>query len=182
MNCELRQEGRVIWITGLSAAGKSTIASAVSERLREAGEVVVLLDGDELREVFGAVAVNAQNHSREGRMALALQYSRLCRVIAAQGLTVVIATISLFREVHAWNRANLPDYFEVYLKVPVEELRRRDPKGIYRRFDAGELTHVAGLDLPVDEPASADWIVEFVPGRSVKVLAEDLLDRLMKGN
>jgi adenylylsulfate kinase-like enzyme/glycosyltransferase involved in cell wall biosynthesis len=184
LDTEPRQHviGRVLWITGLSGAGKSTLAHEVVARLRAAGEAVVMLDGDELREVFGAVVANAQNHGREGRLALAMQYAYLCRVIAAQGLTVVIATISLFREVHSWNRANLPGYFEVYLKVPVEELRRRDPKGIYRRFDAGELTHVAGLDLSIDEPEAADWIVKFVPELSVTVLAEDLLKRLMKGN
>jgi adenylylsulfate kinase-like enzyme len=169
---------RVIWITGLSGAGKSTLGYDVVTRLRAAGKAVVMLDGDELREVFGAVAANAQNHGREGRLALAMQYSHLCRILAAQELTVVIATISLFREVHAWNRANLPGYFEVYLRVPVEELRRRDPKGIYRRFDAGELTHVAGLDLPIDEPEAADWVVAFAPERPVAVLAEDLLNRL----
>lgn len=165
---------KVIWITGLSGAGKSTLALEVVARLRASGEAVVMLDGDELREVFGAVAANAQNHGHEGRLALAMQYAHLCRVIARQGLTVVIATISLFREVHTWNRANLPGYFEVYLKVPVEELRRRDPKGIYRRFDAGELTHVAGLDLPIDEPEAADWIVAFDPERTVTSLAAEL--------
>ena len=164
----------VIWITGLSGAGKSTLADEVVVRLRAAGEVVMMLDGDELREVFGAAAVNAQNHGRVGRLALAMQYAHLCRVIAAQGFTVVIATISLFREVHAWNRANLPDYFEVYLKVPVDELRRRAPKGIYRRFDAGDLTHVAGLDLPIDEPYAADWVVDFDHERTASSLAEDL--------
>lgn len=173
---------KVIWITGLSGAGKSTLAYEIVAPLRAAGEAVVMLDGDELREVFGAVATNADNHGREGRLALAMQYAHLCRVIAAQGLTVVIATISLFREVHAWNRAHLPGYFEVYLKVPVDELRRRDPKGIYRRFDAGELTHVAGLDLSIDEPEAADWAVEFAPERPVAALAEDLLNRLNGGN
>ena len=170
--------GRVLWITGLSGAGKSTLASEVVSRLRVAGKEVVMLDGDELREVFGAAATNAQNHGREGRLALAMQYAQLCRVIAAQGLTVVISTISLFREVHTWNRANLPGYFEVYLKVPLEELRRRDSKGIYSRFDAGELSNVAGLDLPIDEPEAADLVVEFEPGHTVSNLAEDLLNRL----
>ncbi len=170
--------GRVIWITGLSGAGKSTLARDVVSRLRTDGQAVVALDGDELREVFCAIATNAEHYGREGRLALALQYAQLCRVLAAQGLTVVIATISLFREVHAWNRAHLPGYFEVYLKVPMDELRRRDPKGIYRRFDAGELRCVAGLDLPIDEPGEADWVVEFVPGRSVSTLAEDFLNRL----
>jgi len=134
-----------------------------------------MLDGDELRYVFGAATENTQNHGREGRLALAMQYAHLCRIIANQGLTVVIATISLFKEVHQWNRVNLPGYFEVYLKVPVEELRRRDPKGIYRRFDVGELTDVAGLDLAVDEPTSADWVAEYTLGRSVQALADELI-------
>lgn len=169
--------GQVVWITGLSGAGKSTLAQAFATKLRQQGQSVVLLDGDELREVFGTTAHNPQNYQREGRLALALQYAHLCRVIAAQGHIVVIATISLFREVHAWNRAHLPRYFEVYLKVPVEELRRRDPKHIYRRFDAGELNHVAGLDLPIDEPDAADWIVEFEAERTPEALTEDLLHR-----
>lgn len=170
--------GRVYWITGLSGAGKSTLSTEVVKYLRSRGECVVQLDGDELREVFGAVAANAKNHGREGRLALALQYAHLCRVIAGQGLTVVIATISLFKEVHAWNRQNLPGYFEVYLKVPVDELRRRDPKGIYRRFDAGELQDVAGLDLPIDEPEAADWVVEFEPGQAVNTVVEKLINQL----
>ncbi|MGC2456686.1 MAG: adenylyl-sulfate kinase [Gallionellaceae bacterium] len=177
---QMPTSGRVIWITGLSGAGKSTLASGVVQRMRAFGGAVVLLDGDVLREVFGAVATNAENHGRDGRLALAFQYAHLCRVIAGQGLTVVIATISLFGEIHAWNRANLPGYVEVYLKVPVEELRRRDPKGIYRRFDAGEIADVAGLDLPVDEPDAADWIVEFDPAISANAALEDLMKYLNK--
>lgn len=173
-------QARVLWITGLSGAGKSTLAREVAARLRERGEPVVMLDGDELREVFGAVAANAQNHGREGRLALAMQYAHLCRIIAAQQLTVVIATISLFREVHAWNRANLPGYFEIYLKVPLKELRRRDPKGIYQRFRTGEIRHVAGLDLPIDEPEAADWVEEFRPGRTSGAIAGALLDYMYK--
>lgn len=172
------EPGRVIWITGLSGAGKSTLASEVVKRLRARGDAVVMLDGDELREVFGAASINVQNHGREGRLSLAHQYAYLCRVIADQGLTVVIATISLFKEIHAWNRLNLPGYFEVYLKVPMDELRRRDSKDIYRRFDAGEVADVAGLDLPIDEPETADWVVEFASGRMTEVLVDDLLNQL----
>lgn len=167
--------GAVYWITGLSGAGKTTLAARLVEMLRGRGRPVIFLDGDELREVFGAAAANAQNHGRDGRLALAMQYAHLCRVIAAQGLTVVISTISLFREVHAWNRAHLPGYFEIYLKVPVEELRRRDPKGIYRRYDAGEIDNVAGLDLDIDEPQAPDWVAEFVPGKGVQDLADELM-------
>lgn len=172
------EQGRVIWITGLSGAGKTTLAHEVVILLRNEDEAVVMLDGDVLREVFGAEAANASNHGRQGRIDLAMKYAHLCKVIADQGLTVVIATISLFREVHTWNRKNLPGYFEVYLKVPEEELRRRDPKGIYRRFDSGELSNVAGLDLPIDEPEETNWIVHFDPQLTVTALASELLRKM----
>jgi len=170
----LTKAGRTIWITGLSGAGKSTLAAGVVARLQGFGETVVRLDGDELREVFDTAS--GAYHGRDSRLALALQYSRLCRLISSQGLTVVIATISLFKEVHAWNRINLPGYLEIYLKVPMEELRRRDPKGIYRRFDAGVITAVAGLDVPIDEPQSPDWVAEFAPGYSTDAMVDKVMD------
>ncbi|OLS62860.1 hypothetical protein PSEMO_22140 [Pseudomonas putida] len=175
MNIE--NTGHVVWITGLSGAGKSTLAREFADGLRRQGRPVILLDGDELREVFGTTSDQPLNYGRDGRLSLAMRYAHLCHVIAAQGHTVVIATISLFHEVHAWNRANLPGYFEIYLKVPLEELRRRDPKHLYKRFDAGELHNVAGLDLPIDEPDAPDWVVEFEPERSARTLADDLLHR-----
>ena len=168
----------IVWITGLSGAGKSTLAGHLAQRMRARGLPLVLLDGDQLREVFGAAAAGAANHGRAGRLALGLRYARLCRLIAAQQLHVVIATIAMFREVYAWNRANLPDYVEVYLKTPLDELRRRDPKGIYRDYDAGRLRHVAGLDLAVDEPAGADWLVEFSAGRDAPACADELMRML----
>jgi len=173
-------QGKVIWVTGLSGAGKSTLARELTAQIRGRGADVVLLDGDELREVFGAASPSQQNYGREGRLALAMRYAHLCRVIASQGVTVVIATISLFREVHSWNRAHLPGYFEVYLKVPVEVLRRRDPKGIYREFDNGELRNVAGLDLAIDEPESADWTAMYSPDINARVLAGNLIHQLME--
>lgn len=169
------KKGKVFWITGLSGAGKSTLASELVKQLKVQGIHPVMLDGDELREVFGATTTNISNHGREGRLALAIQYAHLCRLIANQGFCVVIATISLFREVHEWNRNNLPGYFEVYLRISLEELRRRDSKGIYRRFDAGELSNVAGLDLPIDEPEAPDLVVEFQSGRSVADSANELI-------
>ena len=176
----LQTPGRVVWITGLSGSGKSTLATEVVGQLRALRNDVIRLDGDELREVFAVESINLQRHDRNGRLMLAMQYASLCRLLSMQGFTVVIATISMFREVYAWNRANLPGYFEVYLKVPIEELRRRDPKGIYRRFDAGDLLNVAGLDLPVDEPEQADFEVEFEASQSVTELSHGLIQRIRK--
>ncbi len=174
-----QKAGHVVWITGLSGAGKSVLATSLVARLRMVDAKILLLDGDELREIFGAASVNVEDYCREKRMALAMQYAHLCNLLAKQGVTVVVATISLFKEVHAWNRANLQGYFEAYLRVPLEELRRRDPKGVYRRFDAGEIKNVAGLDLHIDEPEAPDWMGDFLPGRTVDELANDLLNAFL---
>ena len=172
--------GRVVWITGLSGAGKSSLAGEVARRLRRSGRAVAVLDGDELRKVFAAAAT-AQDYGRPQRVELALRYGRLAEVLARQELDVVVATISLFAEVHRWNRDHLAGYLEVYLHVPLEELRRRDPKGLYGRYDRGELRDVAGLDLPVDEPSSPDLLFDFAPGQGVHLIADEVMGRLQQG-
>jgi adenylylsulfate kinase-like enzyme len=172
---------QVIWITGLSGAGKSTLARTVVARLKAVGEPVVMLDGDELREVLGATSEGDANHGRAARLALALRYARLCALLARQGVTVVMATISLFREVHAWNRANLPGYLEVFLRVPTEELRRRDTKGLYARHDRGEIRNVAGLDLAVDEPECPHVTLEYHHAETPDAWADRVMSALAKG-
>jgi len=154
-----QKDGSVIWVTGLSGAGKTTLAEKISIDLRSSGWSVILLDGDVLREALGIEKL----HDKEDRLSIAKKYSKICQILASQGFVVVIATISLFKEIHSWNRQNLPRYIEVFLKVPLSELRRRDPKGIYEKFQSGKVKNVSGLDLPVDEPLEADWIEVFDP-------------------
>jgi adenylylsulfate kinase-like enzyme len=149
--------GRVLWITGLSGSGKTTIARSVVESLRERETPCLHLDGDRLREVF---ADPNYGFDRQSRIAGAFRYARLAGMAAEQGLVVVVSTISLFHEVHAWNRANLPGYFEVFLDVPEELRRARDPKGLYRDHDAGANRSMGGLDLALELPAAPHLRIE----------------------
>lgn len=160
--------GWVVWITGLSGSGKTTLAREFASLLRSSGENVVLFDGDELREVLSFDKSNDKIFSRQSRLNLATQYSNLCKLISSQGVTVVIATISLFNEIHQWNRLNLPNYFEVYLDVPLEILRKRDPKGIYKNFDEKRLDQIVGLDLEFDTPTSPDLTFKHADGVSAE--------------
>ena len=96
-------DGQVIWITGLSGAGKTTVAAALGQCLRERGLIPILLDGDILRNLFKSTNEIGKTYNREARIKLAIQYAQICKVLSSQGFTVIIATISMFREVYAWN-------------------------------------------------------------------------------
>ncbi|MCR9072757.1 MAG: adenylyl-sulfate kinase [Alphaproteobacteria bacterium] len=168
--------GSVIWITGLSGAGKTSVAHELALRIRARREACVVLDGDRLRAALGASGTTADLHSREARVALSFQYARLCSLLAEQGLTVIIATISMFKEIYAWNRVSLPGYVEIFLRVPIEVLRRRDPKGIYERYDRGEITQVAGLDLVVDQPLAPDLLFDYEPRITPEKIARQIDD------
>lgn len=112
------RRGGVIWITGLSGTGKSLLAVRVVERLRARSDSAILLDGDTLREILGVRGMDARTREQ-----LALRYSRLAWLIAGQGFTVVVATISLRHSVHASNRKQDGHYLEVLLQT-AEVLRR----------------------------------------------------------
>ena len=166
---------QVIWITGLSGAGKTTISDELSLRLRASGHTVIRLDGDQLRSILGKNEYGAENHNKNTRLDLALRYAILCKTIAQPGVTVIISTISLFHKVHKWNRENLPNYYEIYLNVPLELLKKRDPKGIYKKFDKGELTQVAGLDLPVEEPVNPSLRINVKPSTTIDEIIKTIM-------
>ena len=145
--------GRVFWITGLSGAGKTTLGRELWGRLRAAGRPATFLDGDALRSVIA----EDLGHSADDRRRSAMRNARLSRLLAEQGADVVCATISLFHEVHRWNRENIPGYREIYLRVPIDELRRRDSKGIYSGLSAAMCATSLALTFRRRYPRRRIW-------------------------
>ncbi len=148
--------GRVYWITGLSGAGKTTVGRELWRRLQAAGHSVIMLDGDITREVIAEDLGHSTSHRRRS----AMRNARLCRLLTNQGTDVVCTTISLFHEVQRWNRENIPGYCEIYLRVPMDELQRRDSKGIYAASNRGDLRDVVGLDVPAELPEAPDLTLD----------------------
>ena len=145
----------VVWIIGLSGAGKTTLAEKVVEKIRSSKTNVVLIDGDMIREVFG----NDLGHTLEDRRQNADRICRLCRFLDDQGIHVVCAILSLFPESRSWNRKNINNYYEVYIESPIDQLKKRDYKGLYRKFSDGKIKNVAGMDIAFIPPDSSDLII-----------------------
>lgn len=162
----------VIWIIGLSASGKTTLATKVVERLRDEGRTVVLLDGDGVRALFN----NDVDHTIEGRRLNAQRLSRLTHFLAIQGVDVVAAVLSIFPEWRDWNRENVPEYHEVYLKVDRETLLHRDTKALYSQALAGKLNNVVGVDIDFPEPKSSDLVLDNNADRDD---FEDMVDSIL---
>ena len=151
----------VIWITGLSGSGKSTITKQISAKLNERNVKCVILDGDEVREVLSMCSKGSSNVAKQDRIDLALRYSKLAKLLESQGHIIIVATISLFKEIHEWNRKNLSDYIEIFIDVSKQDLIERDPKGIYKALLNGTASNVAGFDLDVDLPERPDYVLKY---------------------
>lgn len=147
--------GGVIWITGFSASGKTTIGRKVAALLRKQSCPALFLDGDDLRSILG----RNWDYEREQRIELARIYFRLCSHLQSQGLTVVISAVAMYQEVFDWVRLNIPNSIQVYLDVPELERRRRDfkTKRIYN-----DSTNFLSM---YDEPSVSDLVIHNFGGR-----------------
>ena len=161
------------WITGLSATGKTTLSSLLVDHLRRLGKTVIHLDGDELRQVLSDNA-----YTREDRIALAMRYARLCKLLSEQNVDVVIAVIGLFKELHKWNRDNIENYIEIFIDTPLSELKRRDPKNLYRDVELGVIKNVAGIDLKIDIPTNPNIHIKWSEKSTIDTMFKELLESL----
>ena len=162
----------VYWITGLSGAGKTTIGQAWYSYLKETMSNVVFLDGDTLRQVFG----DDLGYTKEDRKKSAMRNARICKLLSEQGIDVVCCTISMFDEVRQWNRDHINNYKEIYVKVQMETLHKRDQKNLYTKAGLGTEENLAGITWEVEEPKNPDLILyndgEKTPEEQVEILKQ----------
>ncbi len=173
----MTQKGQVVWITGLSATGKSTVAKHMKGVLDNKGMPTIIVDGDEVREM---VADDCCGHDRVSRIKNAYRICRLARMIARQGVTVLVATMSLYHEVHAWNRLNLPGYVEVLLEADLDVLKHRDPKGLYEKLSNGQEKNMGGVDIEAEYPQEPDLHIRNNGGPdNIPSVAEQIIEKLL---
>ncbi|MBV8302280.1 MAG: adenylyl-sulfate kinase [Candidatus Dormibacteraeota bacterium] len=148
--------GLTIWLTGLSGAGKSTIATHVAGHLVQKGHRVEVLDGDVVRQNLSA----GLGYSKADRDTNIRRIGFVADLLTRHGVVVLVAAISPYREVRDEVRHKIERFVEVYVSCPVDVLAERDPKGLYRRALAGELDHFTGVSDPYEVPDAPEVVVD----------------------
>jgi adenylylsulfate kinase len=168
-----KRDGVVLWFTGLSGAGKSTLAEAVTPRLRAHGKKVEILDGDVVRTHLS----KGLGFSREDRDTNIARIAFVAHLLARNGVVVMVAAISPFRETREKARQLIGDFVEVHVAPPLEECIKRDVKGLYKKAIAGEIQQFTGISDPYEEPLSPEIKIDTSRG-SVEEGASRILVKL----
>jgi adenylyl-sulfate kinase len=149
-------QGFTVWLTGLSGSGKTTIAHHLERALREQGRPVEVLDGDVVR----AHLSKGLGFSREDRDTNILRIAFVCSLLTRHGVAVISAAISPYAQARQQARAQIEDFVEVYVRCPLDELIRRDVKGLYEQALRGALPNFTGVSDPYEPPVDPDVIVD----------------------
>jgi adenylyl-sulfate kinase len=166
------QKPAVLWFTGLSGAGKSTIANLVEKRLHALGRHTMILDGDNVRHGLN----RDLGFSEADRVENIRRIAEVSRLFVEAGLIVLVSFISPYRaeRMLARDRVGESEFLEIFVDTPVSECRRRDPKGLYEKADSGLIRNFTGVDAPYEEPEEPE-----IRLRTLECSAEDLADEVV---
>ena len=172
----LGQQGCVVWMTGLSGSGKSTIAIALERALHERGRFCVVLDGDNVR-----TGINSNlGFSDTDRTENIRRIAEVAKLFVQQGVIVICCFVSPTMAIREQAKAIIGanDFVEVFVDTPLEECERRDVKGLYAKARAGEVKDFTGISAPFEAPAQADIILATID-RTPDDCAGDVLQTLL---
>jgi len=164
-----KNEGILFWITGLSGSGKTTIAEKIKKKISNIYGPTITISGDELRDVF-----NLNKFSRKERLNYALTYGKFCKRITKNNINVIFSTVSLFDKVRTWNRSNIKNYLEIYIKSDIKKIIKKKNKFFYK----GNYKNIVGKNLKAELPKSPDIIIENNFTISLNKLSKDLLIKI----
>lgn len=168
----LRNEGCVLWLTGLPCSGKTTLARAVHGVIARSGVRAEVLDGDDIRAEFNNHAFSEGDRARH-----VLTVGWAARLLARHGVLAIVALVSPNRAIREEVRARCPDFIEVYLSTSLTHCERRDVKGMYQRARRGEISEFTGVSAPYEAPLHPELSLD-TETRSVEQCVGDIVELL----
>tara|TARA_B100001013_G_scaffold340611_1_gene264054 strand:- start:49 stop:585 length:537 start_codon:yes stop_codon:yes gene_type:complete len=158
----------VIWITGISGAGKSTIATALVDRYKKVLPNLINIDGDAIRNLYG----NDLGYEEAHRIIQIKRLQKLCLFLENQNQIIIASALYSNPSLMKWNRENFSDYCEIYLNISIELVKKRDPKGIYKKYEIGKEKNIVGIDVPWHEPEKSNLVINIDEKKSVNNITD----------
>jgi adenylylsulfate kinase-like enzyme len=171
MKYNKKKPGIVFWITGLSGSGKSTIGNFIKKYIDKNYGKTIIIHGDDIRNIY-----HLRKYQKKERLNLGISNSNLCKLISSQGINVIFTTVGLFYDLHKYNRSNIKNYIEIYVKSDIKTLVRNKKKKFYMY----KTKLIWGLDIKPEFPINPDIIINNNFKISLKFLSKKLIESLKK--
>ena len=168
----------IVWLVGLSGAGKTTIARTLHKKWQAREPATVLVDGDEIREIFKHDQGTAP-FTVAGRRVNGERIAAMSAWLDSQNINAVVSILCIFPDILADNRKSFSGYFEVFVDAPLAMLEARDGKGLYAAARSGEMANVVGMEIPFPTPEQPDLVIHNNgPALDADAVVEDILGRI----
>lgn len=165
-----RKLGYVLWITGLPGSGKTSIAKKINNHYKKKNFDFLEISGDEIRKVL-----KFDNYDKKSRKQYAKSYARLCKILSEKGVNVIISTVSLFHEIHKWNKKNIKNYKEVYIKSDLNQIIKNKKKKFY--FN-NKIKNIVSKNIKAEYPLNPNIIIENNFKESIEQLSKKVIKKL----
>lgn len=167
-----KKKGILFWITGLSGSGKTTIGKAIHEDIIKLYGPTIMISGDNIRKIF-----RLNGHKKEERLKLTNSYCQFAKYVTNQKINIIFAVVSMFDKPRKWNRKNIKNYVEIYVKSDLKKIIRLRKKKIYHKKN---IKNLVGVDIVPEYPKKPNIIINNVFSKSKEKISRELIQKITK--
>jgi len=164
-----KNKGILFWITGLSGAGKTSLAKRVSKKIKSKYGPTISISGNEFRKIF-----DLNKFTKKEREKNYIKYLRFAKFVTDQNINIIFDLIGLYHKARLWNRKNIENYVEIYIKTDIQKIIKFNKKKIYKN----DKKNIIGLSIKAEYPKNPNIIIENYFDRPIKKLSEELIRKL----
>ena len=164
-------KGTLFWVTGFSGSGKTQISKKIHSQIKKNYGPTVLLSGDDIRKIF-----QLKGYSYKDRYEVVMKYCKLAKFITSQNINVIFAVVGMMHSVRAWNRKNIKNYIEIYIKSDLKKIIKKGKKKIYHQ----NIDNIIGLDIQAEHPKKPDIILYNNFKKDMNTYAVELITKIKK--
>ena len=166
-----KTKGTLFWVTGFSGSGKTQISKKIYNQIKKYYGPTILFSGDDIRKIF-----NLKGYSYEDRYKVVMKYCKLARLITNQNINVIFAVVGMMHSVREWNKKNIKNYVEIYIKSDLKKIIKKGKKRIYHQ----NKNNIIGLDIKPEYPKAPDIILYNNFKKDIKAYAAELMIKIQK--